>query len=51
MAEGQKEFLSTGKRMRSASAHVALEEQCVTVDLFSFLGRKGRKELVLKARS
>lgn len=49
MAEGQKESLSTGKRMRSASAHVGLEEQRVTVDLFSLLGTKGRKELVLKA--
>lgn len=43
MAEGQKELLSTGKRMRSASAHVGLEEQCVTVDVFLLLGRKHQK--------
>lgn len=51
MAEGQKELLSTGKGMRSASAHVGLEEQCVTVHVFSLLGGKGRRELVLQARS
>lgn len=50
MAKGQKELLSTGKRMRSASAHVGLEEQCVIVDVFSLLGGKCRRELVLQAR-
>lgn len=50
MAEGQKELLSTGKRMKSASTHTGLEEQCVTVDIFSLLARKGRRELVLQAR-
>ena len=43
MAEGQKELLSTGKGMRSASAHIGLEKQCVAVDVFSLLGRKRQK--------
>lgn len=29
--------------MRSASAHIGLEEQCIAVDVFSLLGRKGQK--------
>lgn len=44
MSVGQEELFSRGKWLRSASAHIGLEEQCLVLDIFSLLGRKRQKE-------